>query len=708
MTDEGGVSIPDDVVGAAARAGELRAELDRANHLYYVEQAPEISDAEYDALFRELQGIEERFPDLLTADSPTQRVGAPPSGEFAEVVHTLPMLSLSNVVDREELEAWKRRASEHVEIEEFEYVCELKIDGLAISCTYENGVLARAATRGDGFRGEDVTANVRTIRSVPLRLDGDDVPATVELRGEVYFPLPAFEQMNREREEKGLPLYVNPRNTASGALRQLDSRVTASRPLDMVFYSVGHVDGVVSDSHWETLQSIRRWGGKVNEWTRRVSDIESVEAAYQEALAARGDLEFGIDGMVVKIDSIALQTRLGVSGRDPRWATAYKFPAERARTRLISIGVNVGRTGSLNPFAVLEPVVVGGVTVSRATLHNAQDINEKGIRENIDVIVQRAGDVIPQVVGPAEALTAEQEADEYRLPEECPVCAEPTVEPEDQAMTLCVNSSCPAQFERLLQHFASRGAMDIEGLGERVSQDLARNGLVKDLAEVFSLRPKRDALLELEKMGEKRVDNLLEAIESAKTRPLPRLLFGLGIIGVGAEVAEWLSRRFRSLTGIEEGAKKEELIEIDGIGPVLAETISAWVSNPINRDLLGRLRAAGVDPVDETPAPPADHPFAGKTLVVTGRLETMSRAEAQTAIKSNGGKASSSVSRKTDFLVAGEDAGSKHATAVRLGVPVLDEEQFVRVLNGEVVDMEALTSDGQDDPAASSQAGLGL
>ena len=705
--DEGGASIPTDASLAAARAGELRAELNRANHLYYVEQDPVMSDVEYDRLFRELLAVEEQFPDLVTADSPTQRVGAPPSGEFAEVVHTLPMLSLSNVVNREELEAWRHRASEFVEIEDFEFVCELKIDGLAISCTYENGVLTRAATRGDGIRGEDVTVNVRTIRTVPLRLVGGDVPATVELRGEVYFPLSAFDRLNREREAEGLPLYVNPRNTASGALRQLDSRVTASRPLDVTFYSIGNTDGDFTDSHWEALKAIKRWGGKVNEWTKVVSDIEGIQEAYEEALAKRPRLDFGIDGMVVKIDNLALQNRLGVSGRDPRWATAYKFPAERARTRLINIGVNVGRTGSLNPYAILEPVVVGGVTVSRATLHNAQDINEKGIREGIDVIVQRAGDVIPQVVGPAEALTPEQEADPYRLPDQCPVCSEPTVEPEDQAMTLCVNSSCPAQFERLLQHFASRGAMDIEGLGERVSQDLARNGLVKDLAEVFSLGGKRAELLELEKMGEKRVDNLLDAIESAKTRPLPRLLFGLGIIGVGAEVAEWLSRRFRSLTGIE-GATAEELIEIDGIGPVLAETISAWVSNPSNLDLLARLRAAGVDPVDDTPAPPSDHPFAGKTVVVTGRLESMSRSEAQSKIKSLGGKASSSVSRKTDYLVAGADAGSKHATAVRLGVTVLDEEQFIRVLSGETVDPQPETSDDRDDSESAGQAGLGL
>ena len=617
------------------------------------------------------------------------------------------MLSLSNVVNREELEAWRRRASELLEIEEFEFVCELKIDGLAISCTYENGVLARAATRGDGIRGEDVTANVRTIRTVPLRLNGDDVPEKAELRGEVYFPLSAFERLNREREAEGLPLYVNPRNTASGALRQLDSRVTASRPLDVTFYSIGNTDSDFTDSHWAALQTISRWGGKVNEWTKVVSDIEGIQGAYEEALAKRPDLDYGIDGMVVKIDSLALQGRLGVSGRDPRWATAYKFPAERARTRLINIGVNVGRTGSLNPYAILEPVVVGGVTVSRSTLHNAQDINEKGIREGIDVIVQRAGDVIPQVIGPAEPLTPEQEASPYSLPDRCPVCSEPTVAPEDQAMTLCVNSSCPAQFERLLQHFASRGAMDIEGLGERVSQDLARNGLVKDLAEVFSLADKRDELLELEKMGEKRVDNLLQAIESAKARPLPRLLFGLGIIGVGAEVAEWLSRRFRSLTGIE-GATAEELIEIDGIGPVLAETISAWVSNPSNLDLLSRLRAAGVNPVDDTPVPPSDHPFAGKTVVVTGRLDSMSRPEAQSKIKSLGGKASSSVSRKTDYLVAGADAGSKHATAVRLGVTVLDEEQFLRVLNGETVDLQPVTSDDGNESSSPSQAGLGL
>ena len=705
--DEGGVSIPNDAGLAAVRAGVVRADLNRANYLYYVEQATVMSDAEYDRLFRELLAIEQQFPDLVTADSPTQRVGAPPSGEFAEVVHTLPMLSLSNVVNREELEAWRRRASELLEIEEFEFVCELKIDGLAISCTYENGVLARAATRGDGIRGEDVTANVRTIRTVPLRLDGDDVPATVELRGEVYFPLSAFDRLNREREAEGLPLYVNPRNTASGALRQLDSRVTASRPLDVTFYSIGNTDSDFTTAIGQALQTISRWGGKVNEWTKVVSDIEGIQDAYEEALATRPDLDYGIDGMVVKIDSLALQSRLGVSGRDPRWATAYKFPAERARTRLINIGVNVGRTGSLNPYAILEPVVVGGVTVSRSTLHNAQDINEKGIREGIDVIVQRAGDVIPQVIGPAEPLTPEQEANQYRLPDQCPVCSEPTVAPEDQAMTLCVNSSCPAQFERLLQHFASRGAMDIEGLGERVSQDLARNGLVKDLAEVFSLAEKRAELLELEKMGEKRVDNLLQAIESAKARPLPRLLFGLGIIGVGAEVAEWLSRRFRSLTGIE-GATAEGLIEIDGIGPVLAETISAWVSNPSNLDLLSRLRAAGVDPVDDTPAPPSDHPFAGKTLVVTGRLDSMSRPEAQSKIKSLGGKASSSVSRKTDYLVAGADAGSKHATAVRLGVTVLDEEQFLRVLNGETVDLQPVTSDDGNESSSPSQAGLGL
>ncbi len=677
----GGASIPSIEKQAADRAAHLRAVLNRANRLYYVEQRPELADSEYDALLRELQDIERRFPDLLTPDSPTQRVGADPAPEFAEAVHPVPLLSLSNVASREEFEAWLGRVRDLLEMDEFEMVCELKIDGLAIACTYENGLLRRAATRGDGMRGEDVTANVRTIRSVPLRLTGKDVPTIVELRGEVFFPIAAFNRFNKELEEAGQPVYVNPRNTASGALRQLDSRKTASRPLDVFFYSIGYSEGEPPRSQWDALQAIRRWGGKTNPWNRRVSGSEGIAEAYQDALAARPDLDYGIDGMVVKIDSIELQARLGSVGRDPRWATAYKFPAEQARTRLTAIGINVGRTGSLNPYAILDPIMVGGVTVSRATLHNAQDINEKRIREGIDVIVQRAGDVIPQVVGPAEPLTPEQAANPYRLPDRCPVCSEPTVEPEDQAMTLCVNSACRAQFERLLQHFASRGAMDVEGLGERVAQDLARRGLAGDVADLFSLDGKRDELLEIEKMGEKRVDNLLRAIEAAKSRPLPRLLFGLGIIGVGSEVAEWLSRRFRSLAGLEE-ASAEELLEIDGIGPVLAETVHAWMSNPNNRDLLRRLREAGVDPVDDSPEPPADHPVAGKIVVVTGRLDAMSRAEAQSRVKALGGKTSGSVSRKTDYLVAGADAGSKYDTAVRLGVMTLDEAQFLRLLDG--------------------------
>ncbi len=702
-----GDSIPSSETAASGRAAQLRRVLNRANRLYYVEQSPELSDDEYDGLLRELDAIERRFPRLLTADSPSRRVGAPPAPEFAEVVHPTPLLSLSNSADREEFEAWHRRARELLEIDEFEMVCELKIDGLAIACTYENGLLTRAATRGDGLRGEDVTANVRTIRTVPLSLAGDDVPEIVELRGEVFFPIGAFNRFNRELEEAGQPTYVNPRNTASGALRQLDSRKTADRPLEVFFYTIGYGEGALPGTQWDALQAIRRWGGKTNDWARRVSSVDEAVEAYEAAAAERPALDYGIDGMVVKVDRLDLQERLGSVGRDPRWATAYKFPAERVRTRLVEIGINVGRTGSLNPYAILDPVVVGGVTVSRATLHNAQDINEKEIRAGIDVIVQRAGDVIPQVVGPADPLTCEQAAEVYRLPERCPVCSGPTVEPEDQAVTLCVNSACAAQFERLLQHFASRGAMDVEGLGERVAQDLARRGLAKDVADLFSLKDKRDELLAIDKMGEKRVDNLLQAIEAAKSQPLPRLLFGLGIIGVGSEVAEWLSRRFRSLSGLQD-ATAEELLEVDGIGPVIAETVSAWMSSSNNRDLLRRLREAGVDPVDDTPAPPQDHPLAGKTVVVTGRLESMSRAEAQSKIKALGGKATGSVSKKTGYLVAGEEAGSKYDKAVRLGVPVLDEAAFLKALDGEALEAETAGQGLLDEAvAATAQDGGG-
>ncbi len=667
----------------AKRAREMRDTLNRANYLYYIESAPELTDAEYDVLMRDLRELESQHPDLLTSDSPTQRVGAPPSSEFAEVVHPVPMLSLSNVFDEDGLRVWHKRTIDLAEVEAAAMVCELKIDGLAIAVTYRDGVLERAATRGDGVRGEDVTPNVRTIRSVPLKLTGDDVPPLIELRGEVYFPNTAFEAFNREREEAGLPTYANPRNSASGSLRQLDSTETARRPLAMFFYSFGYLEGGKSPTtQWEVLQSMRRWGLPVNPWARRVETIEDVAAAVKLAGEERPTLDYGIDGVVIKIDSLALQNLLGSVGRDPRWATAYKFPAEQARTRINRIHVNVGRTGNLTPWAELEPVNVGGVTVRRATLHNKDEIERKGFREGDSVIIQRAGDVIPQVVRVTDDNKRDSSSVPYVFPEVCPACGEPTLDTEEDAAIRCVNAECPALFVRLLEHFASRGAMDIEGLGERLAQDLARNSIVKRVSDLYELEDRLEQLSELEGMGEKKIANLLEGIEKSKAQPLSRLLFALGVNGVGSEAGEWLARHFRTMSGIQS-ATVEQLLEVDGIGPVTAQTVHEWMSLPVNVEMIGQLERAGLTLVDDSPEPPRDHPMRGLTFVVTGTLETMSRSDAESQIKALGAKASGSVSKKTAYLVAGASAGSKLQKAQELGVRVLSEDEFGRFLDGD-------------------------
>ena len=659
-----------------ARAAGLRARINTANRRYYIDNAPDSSDAEWDGWMQELIALEADHPELKTPDSPTQRVGAPPSGAFEELVHPVPMLSLGNVFDEDGLRTWYQRALDYLEIENAPMVCELKIDGLAIAVTYRGGVLARAATRGDGERGEDVTANVRTIRSVPLALDGD-APPVIELRGEIFFPISKFAALNSEREKAGLPAYVNPRNSASGSLRQLDSSETAKRPLDMFFYALGYVEGDDGlASHWDLLQAVKSWGGKVNPWTRQADTVEQVMAAIADAGDIRESLDYGIDGVVIKIDSLVLQRRLGYVGRDPRWAIAYKFPAEQIETTLLRIHVNVGRTGALTPWAELEPVVVGGVTVSRATLHNKDEIARKDFREGDRVVVQRAGDVIPQVVEVAAGNERSAASVPYVFPDKCPSCGTTTVQSEDEAVTRCVNAACPAQFERLLEHFASRGAMDIEGLGERVAQDLPRLGFVSNIAGVYRLHERRDDLLELEKMGETRVANLLAAIEASRSQPLPRLLFALGIPGIGSESAEWLSRRFRSLAGLKE-ATEEELLAIDGIGPVIAATLVEYFAVEQNQELIEDLISLGVNPIDDTPEPSADHPANGVTFVVTGRLESMSRSEAQSRIKTLGGKVTGSVTKKTDYLVAGTDAGSKLEKANRLKIHVIDEGEFI-------------------------------
>ena len=670
-----------------ARAEQLSAEINRANKLYYIDNAPQLDDAEWDARMQELLALEAEHPESRTLDSPTQRVGAPPADGFEEVIHPVPMLSLGNVFDEDGLRAWYKRTLDFLEIESAPLVCELKIDGLALAVTYRDGVMERAATRGDGERGEDVTANVRTIRSVPLRLDVSEQPAppVAELRGEVFLPNSRFAELNADREAAGLPTYVNPRNSASGSLRQLDSAETAKRPLDMFFYALGYVEGAEEpSSHWDALQSMKTWGGKTNTWTRQANTVEEAIVAIKEAGKVRESLDYGIDGVVIKIDSIPLQRRLGFVGRDPRWAIAYKFPAEQAETTLKAIRVNVGRTGALTPWAELEPVMVGGVTVGRATLHNKDEIARKDFRADDRVVIQRAGDVIPQVVEVSAKNNRPADSKPFEFPTDCPSCGTETVQSEDEAVTRCVNISCPAQFERLLEHFASRGAMDIEGLGERVSQDLPRLGFVANIADIYRLHERREDLFELDKMGETRVDNLLKAIDASRLQPLSRLLFSLGISSIGSEIAEWLSRRFRSLSGLRD-ATEEELLAIDGIGPIVASSIIEYFAIEQNRNLVDELIELGINPIDDTPEPSADHPANGVTFVVTGKLESMSRSEAQDRIKSLGGKATGSVTGKTNYLVAGADAGSKLEKAQRLDVDVITESEFIAFMDEGVV-----------------------
>lgn len=678
---------------AQIRAAELRAILNRANHEYYVMSAPSLSDHEYDELFRELMALEEQFPDIRTNDSPTLRVGTPPSSQFDEVIHPIPMLSLSNATDEDTFSAWYQRALNYLEIDTAPMVCELKIDGLAIAVTYRDGILAQAATRGNGIQGEDVTANVRTIKSVPLKLTGDDIPALIEIRGEVYYPISAFNRLNQEREARGLPQYVNPRNSASGSLRQLDSSETAKRPLNIFFYSIGYAEGgELPPTQWERLEAMQRWGCRVNNWTRRTPTPESAIQAFEDAANARSDLDFGIDGVVVKFDDIESQDRLGSVGRDPRWATAYKFPAEQAVTTLIDIRTHVGRTGAINPYAVLDPIMVGGVNVGRATLHNQEDINRKDIRAGDKVIVQRAGDVIPQIVGPAPDNKRSSDSEPYQIPPECPACGEPVSRSEDQADIRCVNSICPAQFERLLEHFASRSAMDIEGMGTKMAQELARSKLVTRISDIYTLHERKDQLLAMERMAEKRAQNLLQGIENSKSQPLSRLLFGLGIIGVGAEMAETLSNHFRTLEKIIH-ADTEQLTAIEGVGPIVAQSIRTWAQNEANIQLAEELLQLGVNTIDDSPEPLSDHPIKGMTFVITGKLDNFSRAEAANAVKSLGAKASSSVSKNTDFVVAGADAGSKLERALKLNIHVLDEDQFKQVLDGNLPEKHAEPSE---------------
>ena len=660
----------------------LRGLIRYHDHLYHVEDSPEISDADFDELMRELRRLEEQHPELVTSDSPTQRVGGAPAEGFGEVQHYRTMLSLANAFDDEELLAWHTRVTNLLETDYFDMVCELKFDGLAVALVYADGVLTRGATRGNGTTGEDVTTNLRTIKSIPLRLRDQRVPELLEVRGEVYFPKSKFLAFNSEREAKGLPTYVNPRNTAAGSVRQLDPQMTAERPLDIFVYSIGHLNGGPAPAdQWETLSYLGDLGFKINEHNRVLSTVDEVIDWYKYWLEAVHDLDYGCDGLVVKVNRFDFQQHLGDVGREPRWAIAYKFPAEQAVTTLLDIRFNVGRTGSMNPYAVLEPVYVGGATVKQATLHNEDYIRERDLRAGDRVVVERAGEVIPQVV---RSLTEQRTGDERQvaMPTQCPSCCSQVVRREGEAMSYCTNASCPEQLVRLIEHFVSRGAMDIEGLGVKQGEALIAAGFISDVADIYTLSEHRDELIAMERMGEKSVSNLLDAIDRSRSQSLTRVLVALGIDLVGGEVAALLARQFGSIEAIMD-VTDEELVAINAIGPKIAASVVSYFSNPSNVAVVNKLAEAQVNLVEETSAVASPTPLEGLRFVVTGRLSTYSRSDIQDRIKELGGAVSGTVSRRTNYLVAGEDAGSKLVQANELGIRVLSETEFEEMIAAE-------------------------
>jgi DNA ligase (NAD+) len=661
---------------SAARAAELRTQLRAWDRAYYLDDAPVVDDATYDAALRELRALEAAQPELIEPDSPTQRVAGGVSGGFSEVRHLLPMLSLANARDDDELMAWDVRLQkllgETGEAEQPAFVVEPKIDGLALSLVYRDGLLERAVTRGNGEAGEDVTANVRTIRAIPLSIDDPNPPALIEVRGECYIPLEAFRRLNEERLDAGLPVYMNPRNTAAGSLRQLDPAITAERPLSFWSYAIGALEGIAFASQSEALAWLSERGFPVNPRIQRMVGIEAVREACHAIERDRESLDYDIDGAVVKVDDLALQATLGAVGRDPRWAIAFKFPPTTRTTKLLGIEINVGRTGALNPFAELEPVEVGGVVVRHATLHNEEDINRKDIRVGDTVIVQRAGDVIPQVIGPVlEDRTGAEQV--FRMPDDCPACGEPVVKNEEDAKHFCVNPRCPSRDIEGIKHFVARSAMDIDGVGEKLIERLYELELVRRSSDLYALTV--DDLLPLEGFQETSARNTVEAIAASRARPFGNVLFGLGIPHVGLVTAQAITRAFGSMERLVE-AGAEEIAEVDGVGMVIAEAVAAWCADPERQAEVAALAAAGVTLTLSEDELPVEGPLTGMTFVVTGTLAGMSRDEAHAAIERLGGKTTSSVSKATSYLVAGEKAGSKLAKAEKAGVTILDEAAF--------------------------------
>lgn len=662
--------------GAAERAAELRQELRRHNYLYHVKDQPAISDAEYDELFNELKDIEREYPELLTPDSPTQRVGGEPAEGFSRVEHPAPILSLGNAHSKQDIRDWFERIERLDErVSEADFTVEPKLDGLTVVLHYQDGLFQLGSTRGDGETGEDITRNLRTIRVLPLRIPpeaSEDVAAPEQLvvRGEAIIYLDDFEAMNKELEERGERTYVNPRNTASGALRQLDSSLTAQRPIRLLCYAVVTSSQNLPSTQWEQLDYLKQLGFPVIAEASLCRDLDEAIEAALSLEERRHDLPYELDGAVIKINDLALSEDLGVVGKDPRGAIAYKFPAEEVSTDLNEIRVNVGRTGVITPYAVLEPVQVSGVTVRQATLHNFDFIEEKDIRLGDRVLIKRAGEVIPYVIGPLKSARSGDET-KYKPPDECPSCGEPLEQFEGEVAVYCVNSACPAQLVRVVEHFASRGAMDIEGLGIKVAEQLVEAGLIEDVADLYQLDEER--LLGLEGFAEKKAVNLLESIEASKQQSLDRLIGGLGIRGVGDVVSSDLAQTFGSLERLAQ-ASKEGLERIEGVGPNMAEAITEWFQRRRNQRILEKLKKAEVWPeLDLEAEPDKPQTLADLTFVLTGTLPNWTRDEAAEFIKAHGGRVTGSVSSRTDYLVAGEAAGSKLDKARELKLPILDE-----------------------------------
>ena len=661
---------------AKKKIEELRKRIRRHNYLYYVENNPEITDRDFDRLYRELLELEKEFPELATPDSPTRRVGGEPLAEFKPYRHEVPMLSMDNTYSEDDLREFEKRNQRFMPGAEFTYTVELKIDGVSVALIYEKGCLVVGATRGDGVTGDNITQNVKTVRSIPLRIQGKNSPGKVEVRGEIYIDKKRFARINQEREERGEPLYANPRNLAAGSLKQLNPKITAARRLDSWIYYMPHPEVLGCESHYELLKKLGDLGFRVEPHAKTCRDMDEVIAYCRSWQEKRQELDYVVDGMVVKVDAYPLQRRLGATSRAPRWQIAYKFPAERQATRLLDILVQVGRLGKLTPVAVLEPVHLSGTVVRRASLHNQDEIDRKDIRIGDTVWVEKAGEIIPQVVGVLKEKRPNG-AKKFQLPQRCPVCGGPVVRSPGEVASRCENISCPAQVRERIKHYASRRALDIEGLGEKLIGQLVARGLVRSPADLYSLR--REDLLGLERMAAKSADNLLAAIEESKSRPLDRLLFALGIRHVGRTAARTLGRHYHSLAGLAR-APAAELEDIPEIGPIMAASIEQFFHNERNLAVIRKIEEAGVKTKEELEETPGDRSLDGKTFVFTGALKEFTREEAAEEVLKRGGRPSSSVSAKTDFVVAGESPGSKLEKAKKLGVKIISEAEFKKLL----------------------------